>query len=368
MAASANPICIGGAVTLTTSASTATWNTGSNATSITVSPTVTTTYSVVGTGSANCLAIREITITVQPLPVISTVNNPSLLCVGSTATVSASGAATYTWAAGTGSNSLFSPTVSTTYTVSGSSVFGCVSSKTFAVNVNTNTMGISASSSTVCAGSPALLTITGVNSYTWSNGSHFQTLPIAPTTNTTYFATGRDANFCQLNNSITISVNPKPNVVANADRNVICKGETTTLTANGASTYVWNGNGSGSTLIVTLPVDVTYTYMVVGTDSKGCSDTAIVSVAVSRCTGIDKNNQGSVSTVLYPNPNNGEFVIESAATVSLIEVSDVTGRVIFSRKADGYTNNLSLKEYSAGVYYVRIQTADKTEVIKMIKE
>ncbi len=59
-------------------------------------------------------------------PLISATSSSTLLCTGQTATLTASGANTYTWSNGsTGSNIAVSPTVTTTYTVIGTNTVGC---------------------------------------------------------------------------------------------------------------------------------------------------------------------------------------------------------------------------------------------------
>jgi hypothetical protein len=59
-------ICSGGTATLITGgAANYTWSTGANTTSIIVSPTVTTTYSVTGTNTTGCMASAILTVSVQ---------------------------------------------------------------------------------------------------------------------------------------------------------------------------------------------------------------------------------------------------------------------------------------------------------------
>ena len=84
-----------------------------------------------------------VTITINPLPSINAVSTESLLCAGQTASLSASGAATYTWnPGGTGTSIAVSPTVTTTYSVSGTDANGCVNNAVFTQSVSTCT-GIS---------------------------------------------------------------------------------------------------------------------------------------------------------------------------------------------------------------------------------
>ncbi|HTL80895.1 MAG TPA: SBBP repeat-containing protein [Bacteroidia bacterium] len=60
----------------------------------------------------------------------------------------------------------------------------------------------------------------------------------------------------------------------------ICKGDTTTLTASGASTYTWLPDSVPSASFSVSPLSTT-TYSVIGTSQMGCSDTMAVTVVVN---------------------------------------------------------------------------------------
>lgn len=82
--------------------------------------------------------------------------------------------------------------------------------------------------------------------------------------------------------SQVITVNPIPTLTVTPTANPLCQGQSTTLNASGASTYVWSANaggGTGATANVTPPVGTTV-YTVTGTAS-GCSNTGTVSVTVN---------------------------------------------------------------------------------------
>lgn len=68
-------------------------------------------------------------------------------------------------------------------------------------------------------------------------------------------------------------------ILASSSASQICSGNSTTLTATGASSYTWSTGGSGSSIVVTPTVSETYT--VTGSNSSGgCLSTATVSVQV----------------------------------------------------------------------------------------
>jgi len=80
--------------------------------------------------------------------------------------------------------------------------------------------------------------------------------------------------------TVSIIVNSKPNVTITASSNFICEGTSVLLTANGASSYLWN-TGSTSNPITIIPIS-TSTYSVTGTDANGCSNTANVNITVNQ--------------------------------------------------------------------------------------
>ena len=138
---SATTSCAGSSLTLTaTAGDTYSWSPGGQTTqSIVVAPTTTTTYSVV-VSSASATASASETINVNPLPTVSATTSNAMICLGesTTLTASSSSAISYLWTPGgaTGTTQLVSPTVSTTYTVTGTDANSCSASATVFVAVD----------------------------------------------------------------------------------------------------------------------------------------------------------------------------------------------------------------------------------------
>ncbi|MBL7911238.1 MAG: T9SS type A sorting domain-containing protein [Bacteroidia bacterium] len=129
VAASQATLCNGTAVTLTASGATSyTWNTTANTSTISVTPSVTTVYTVTGSNAPGCTSTKTINLTVNQGPIISITGAPSLsLCPGGSAVITASGAVNYTWAAGSQTTAAISvtPAISTVYNVVGTNALGC---------------------------------------------------------------------------------------------------------------------------------------------------------------------------------------------------------------------------------------------------
>ena len=269
-------ICIGAIATLTANGvNTYTWNTSATGATISPSPTVTTNYTVTGTDINNCKNTATSTITVNSLPNVSV--NSSTICIGATASLTASGANTYTWnTSATGATISPSPTVNTNYTVTGTDINNCKNIAVSTVTVN-SLPNISVNSSTICIGAIATLTANGANTYTWNTGATGATISPSPSVTTNYTITGTDINNCINNVTSTVTVNSLPIITVNSA--TICLGNSAALTASGASTYTWNTSATGATISPSPTVNTNYT--VTGTGINNCKNTGTSTITVT---------------------------------------------------------------------------------------
>jgi uncharacterized delta-60 repeat protein len=216
--ATPSAICLGNASTISANASggtspyTYTWQPGnlSGATQ-TVYPNSQTIYTITVEDVNNCVGTGVTTVTVNPLPTITAGTSNSIICVGQTATISASGANTYTWSpVGSGSNIVVTPSVNTVYTVSGTDANGCVNSSTKSVTVNPLPVVTANTSATIICGPPyqgsATITASGASTYTWNTSATTTAIAVSPSITTVYTVTGTDANGCLNSTSFTQSV------------------------------------------------------------------------------------------------------------------------------------------------------------------
>ncbi len=292
-------VCIGSFVALTaTGAATYTWSPASGLSStvgstVTASPTVTVAYIVTGTDTNGCSSSASVIVTVNPSPTISA-GPDVVICSGSSATLTVSGASSYTWfpATGlsvtTGSTVIASPTVTTTYEITGTNSLGCTNITSVTVSVNPVPSLVAGPGSVVCAGSAAVLTVSGATTYTWSPGAGLSattgsSVTATPLATVTYTITGSDGLGCNSVATITVTVNPLP-VISGGSGVGICIGSSATLTATGAATYTWlPATGLSSTVgsSVTASPTVTTIYTITGTDANGCVNRSSVNVIVN---------------------------------------------------------------------------------------
>lgn len=262
-----------------------------------VSPTITTSYSITGTDAYGCIAT---------LPAISnvTVNTFSVsvsngtICVGNSFTINPTGASTYTISGG---NAVVSPTAVTSYSIVGTSSYGCLSTNTAVavVNVNPNpTISILPGGSvTICSGDLVNLIALGANTFTWNTNQTVNSIFVNPSITTSYTVTGTSsATGCKGSSVTTVSVNPSPTLSIAPSNTVACNGQTISLTASGASSYSWNTGPITTTIVVTPSVNTNYT--VVGT-SGSCTNQAIQSISINPSPTISVNSGSMCSGSLF---------------------------------------------------------------------
>ncbi|MGP8217764.1 MAG: T9SS type A sorting domain-containing protein [Bacteroidia bacterium] len=272
--------------------------TSTTASGVYASPTVTTTYTLTETAPNGCSNSDSVTVTVNPTPAM-VVTGSTKICKGNSTTLTASGATSYSWNTGLTTSSLtVSPASDTNYSVNGTNAFGCANTQTVEVIVNTPSP-ISANvfpSASVCAGGEIVLYGNGGSAYSWSGGVN-DGQGFRPLTSATYTVTSI-SNSCPISDSIHITVNALPDITITSNPgDTVCAGGSVTLTASGASTFVWNNGISNGVAFTPASSDV---YGVTGTDSNGCNNSAQVTITVNNLPVIT----GAVSpqTVCQGNP------------------------------------------------------------------
>ena len=355
VSSSANPICVGSAVTLSTNAvSGITWTGGGTGNSIVVSPSVTTTYSVAGTSSANCQAYSAITISVNVPNVTAAANINYSVCPSTPVILNGGGANTYTWSSGVINGVAFpSPSSTSVYTVTGTNTLtGCTNVATAIVYVYPTSISLSPSSS-ICSGSFATLSASGAMNYTWTGNNTtlpFQSPVVSPTSSAVYTVNAITSNYCPVSGTVAVTVNPSPVITAVSNKASFCKGESTSISVSGASTYLWS-NGATTPSITVSPTVTSY-YTVNGVSNNCNSNTASVLLTVNFCTSIDKNGLIQNNISVYPNPNNGEFTIKSTEAISLDLINQLGQVVKVITLNETNNHQASISNVANGIYFI----------------
>lgn len=269
-------ICIGNSTLLNAiGATTYQWSNGSSNGDL-VNPSLTTTFSVIGTDNNGCVNSDQFIVTVTALPLVSA-GPDQTICDGDQLTLIASGANFYTWNNGLPNGSTITPSLGTTiYTVVGTSSFGCENSDQIQVVVNSLPIIEAGQNQEVCENTSIILNATGASTFTWNNSVANNQTFNPPVGTTTYSVIGTSIQGCTNTDQLTVLVHPLPQVQAGTDLS-ICEGDSIALLAQGANNLNWsNGVQNGISFV---PISTTV-FTVTGTSQFGCvnSDYAVVTV------------------------------------------------------------------------------------------
>ena len=294
-------ICDGDNATLTATGGNGsyTWNTGATTGSITVSPSVTTTYWAESTGgSVNCPLSESdtVVVTVNPIPTV-TVSSDVTICQGGTGTtLTAGGATNYTWtpttglSASTGASVTATPATTTTYTVTGDAG-GCSNTATVTVTViPPPPVTVTPAAPTICFGGSTTLTASGGTSYVWSPSAGLSattgtTVTANPAATTVYTVTSSNPGCPDVTTTVTVTVEPQivPNFSIAGTQ--CLTGNSITLTSNGTvGTYDWSftggpANQTGSPVTVSWAAAGTYNATLTVTIG-ACTETLTQSISI----------------------------------------------------------------------------------------
>jgi gliding motility-associated-like protein len=302
--ASTPTICPLGSTSLNaTGATTYTWspalnlNTANGAT-VTSSTPITETYTVIGV-TGTCTNSAQVVVTVTTNPVVNIAATPSIICSGSSANLTASGASSYTWTptstlgSSSGASVTATPNTTTTYSIIGTSALGCIGTSTTSIIViPTPTISTFGNPLTICAGRTTTLSAVGATNYTWSpsgsvnnlNSSITTANPVLTTTYTAIGTNGVAPNLCSSSSTLQILVIQNPTITA-APKQIICEGQTTLIYANGATNYTWSPSSgvddiNDSTTYINPVGSGVFIYTVTGSNNN-CTSTATVEVLVN---------------------------------------------------------------------------------------
>ncbi len=362
-------VCAGGQVTLTGGGATSYSWSGGVTDGVAFTPNATATYTVTGTDNG-CSATATVSVAVNQAPAVTATASSSSVCAGSQVTLTGGGATSYSWSGGATDGVAFTPNATATYTVTGTDN-GCSATATVSVTVNSvPTVTATASSASVCAGGQVTLTGGGATSYSWSGGVT-DGVAFTPNATATYTVTGTD-NGCSATATVSVAVNTAPTVTLSLPVDTIqLNGGNVTL--SGGSPLGGTYTGTGVTGTTFNPITsglgtftITYTY----TDGSGCAGTATDVVHVVNTVGVQQVS-ALTGVQIYPNPNQGQFVISLAAPADKgvqVEITDATGKLVDMFTMIDKVQQVNIDTYAAGVYFVKLISGELHTTQRIIKQ
>lgn len=201
----------------------------------------------------------------------------------------------------------------------------------------------------------------GFGSYLWNNGETTRRISINKAGKYSVVAMTKDSCVATAEIDVQIQSNPsKPEIT---------RWNSLELISSPAHYYQWYLNGQkllNDTNRILIIKDVG-TYTVEVFNEAGCSS---ISDEFSVLTGIPNSEHLGVS--IYPNPTTGKIVLFFSSDVigrKFISISNLIGISLFSTTIYSEREyELDLSNYPQGIYFIRIQSADKTKLFKVLKE
>ncbi|MCF8298418.1 MAG: right-handed parallel beta-helix repeat-containing protein [Saprospiraceae bacterium] len=375
-------ICNGSSVTLSASNGVSyLWSTSQSTQSITVSPLISTVYTVTVYDALGCAGVDSVFVIVNQLPIANAGADTSITCGGSAVMIGSTQnpGYSYLWTPASTlsnpniANPMANPLVSTVYTVTVTDTLsGCFATDDVLVSKTGGPTAIASNDTVICIGGTANLDVSGGTSYSWSTGDTTMAIQVTPTLTTIYVVTVTDGN-CFDSDSVIVTVNNP--IVELGNDTTICDNQSIILDAGlGFASYLWSDNSTGQT----LTIDTTgyglgaHTFSVSVTDIIGCTTNDAIEITFADCSGINEIND-KFNVKLYPNPTKGLLNLDiDGKTSAKMEfcLLNLQGQIIWcetlEKSNDRLHKEIDLSIYPKGIYYLRINDENNITVKKVI--
>jgi Secretion system C-terminal sorting domain len=385
------------------------------------------TYTVTVTSASGCTANTTITVSELAAPPV-TITAPAGFCVGSTASLTASGGTSFVWNTGAISP-IIQITNSGTYTVVATGANSCTANTSvslifYALPTPSITAPIG-----FCTGSTATLTASGGANYAWSNNVNAPITQI--TVGGTYNVVATASNGCTASTAITVAEYALPVLQVSAPTG-FCEGTRTVVIVIGGTNYAWSDPSFGNIPNPTISLAGTYTvtvtntnncsaitamtlvefalpalptttqngntittnatdnlqwfvgntllinengstvqatqsgdYVVCTTNQNGCQSCSLP-LGITVATQEDHSIFAAVS--VYPNPTQNDITIENLPLKDYeIRVFDATGKLFQTYKGNSLSQNISLSDLAEGIYHIVISSDDDVKQFNVSK-
>ncbi len=334
------------------------WSNGVTTAVDTVSPVVSTQYTLTLTdGCGSPAVVDSFTVDVATPLVITGISNDSTVCANAPlvlniATSGGDGNNTYAWSNGatTSSDSISTAVAGSVTTYSITVTDGCASTVSDSVVVTTyglTTASILTADTTVCSGTTVIAVLSagggdGNLTYNWSNGVTTANDTTVSTSTTTYIVSVADGCANIAVDSITVSIYSPLSLTVSNDT-TICYGDSVNLAANvsggdGNYNYAWsNGVNSPTNLVgpaLTTPYGIT-----VNDGCSSISDSVQITVNQYAIVNLGADTTQCAGTIVLDADNTGaSFLWNDNSTAQTLTVS-ASGQYSVAVTQSGCTTN-----------------------------
>jgi hypothetical protein len=319
----------------------------------------TTTYTFTPS-SGQCASTTSMTITVSSLPKIT---GNIILCPNSSSQLTGSPAAATTnpWSSSNTAVATISNTGLVNTFAKGTSIItykaglGC--SNTAKITVTDPVTSVFTQVPAICLGdSLSALPLTS------NNGVNGTWAPAINISKTTGYKFTPNPGQCAKTQTMTITVNPLPNVSLSVFNSVCDNAGKVNLSGGAPTGGTYSGpsvsNNSFNSFIGVGSYPITYSF----TNNNGCSSSASQNLTVISCSTSSLEESEENGIILYPNPTSEAFIVESSLPFNgeAFVIHDVSGRVLSTGNLTGNKSSVHVSNLATGTYYLKILRTDQT--------
>jgi gliding motility-associated-like protein len=190
---------------------------------MTWNPTISNEFFLLATNNDGCTHLDSLDLTVNPLPNMGLVASAQALCPNESLTLTASGAATYSWSGPGVSNSngnvqSIIPTGTGTFQAIGYTTAGCVDSIQTSFTLYPKPIITLTPDQEICLGKMASMTVIGADTYSWDPSNLVGSqVYVSPSVTSTYQVIGFNQFNCSDTAVSIVTVRPNPVALIGAD-------------------------------------------------------------------------------------------------------------------------------------------------------
>ncbi|MBK8699748.1 MAG: hypothetical protein IPN29_09425 [Saprospiraceae bacterium] len=287
------------------------------------------TFTVQVTDLNGCTDTESVTTLIYTSPT-AVISGDLSICAGSSNILTASGGDTYLWEDMT-TNAMRSVNTASTFTVQVTDINGCTDTESVTTSINALPVAVISGDLSICSGSSNILTASGGDTYLWDDMSTNAMRSVNTAAIFTVQVT--DGNGCTDSESVTTTIDASPMASISGVLS-FCPGNSTTLTASGGDTYLWDDMTTNAMRVV----NAASTFTVQVTDLNGCTDTesvttliytsptAVISGDLTICAGSSNILTASGGdTYLWDNMSTNAMRSVNTASTFTVQVTDING-------------------------------------------
>lgn len=269
-----------------------------------------------------------------------------------------------------GSSAAVPPGANAFYYTSTNSISGCTTPSSLSLVIKpTPSVAVFASSPVICAGTQCYISAVGGNSYTLVPGNLTgNVFGVTPQSTTVYTLIASNIYSCSGTATVSVLVNPKPQISLGLDTLKFCAGETSSVAVSGASSYTCSFTGVTiqNGLVFFPALSNSLAAVITGANAQQCVSSVTVQLKPDQCAGITQQNLNE-HLRLVPNPAH-DFISITYTDGLEAKLYNLQGQLI---QKDVFTNahlNLDVRKCVTGIYYLVLNSATASNTVKIVVE